>query len=633
MVLESKCIKCEEKSVSNNLCRKHLTEANIARWLDNSDFSDDTKGIRAWSRECLPDYTPQLTPDIHVKLYQLLLELYDPVLINKYERLRNVIMYRGSGKSTTANFILPLYVLCHNGQNIKFRGKLFKIEERYVLICSETGTMAEDFVVRLRDEFGENQFLKYYYKFTIQDVAEDDTGQWTRRAFKFNGCYIVGKGSGQQIRGTIKGASRVTLAILDDIYSENNVITEERRISIKKWFYNGMFKTIDDLKGKCVVLGTIVHDDTILVDLEKNSLWVTHKFSLMPIEKFHKLINNHCEIEWDINKCKLPFDDMEDKALMRDKQREYFDNLQAQEDWGLAWKERQTLYSTMLMYKEAVQNQSVSGFYQEYFHITVSPSERKFRSSYFQKAEVELEYRYGYNWIKISGFDWQVCNIEFGVDTSAGTLKGDNTVITIVATTADNRRYILLQRVGKWSLRDNVKEGVNKFDLVCMDYSYITNIGFVDELFRLSRRFHPSVIKIGVAGEEKLNFEEIRRVFRINGDYTIQINKRIQGARDGNKFERIISTCLGYYESKQVYHCFDSKDLEYELEYLSKAKNDDRADSLEVSFFQMNLPHEIDQKFFGSPEIINKKKTLKDFLPDLKSKANFEKDLNNWRVN
>lgn len=597
------------------MCREHFTESEIERWLDNTDIlTDETKGIVAWAKENLVKFTPNSVPQMHKELYYELMCLLNPQFKNKYERNLLEISYRGSAKSTAANTIFSSYLLAHNGRSLKVRidepvyhthtdGKKefigfqnvirsFPIRERFIVIISETATMAEDFVVTIRDEFSENDRLKYFYKVTIENAKESDTGQWTRRAFKFNGCFVMGKGTGQQIRGAIKGASRPTYVILDDIYSENSVKTEESRQQIRNWFYNAMYNSIDDLNGKCALLGTILHDDTVLMDLKNDDQWRVVVNYPMSLDKFHRFLNRYIKADYDRNECSLPFDEIENKLQRSQAQGEFFQNVQDGEDWGLAWKDRINLYYMALKYKIAVKTKSVDGFYQEYFHITISPNTKKFRREMFRKTEAEYEYAHGHNWIRVKGSDeWKVCNIEFGVDTSAGTFDGDNTVITIVAVTMEFKIYVLNQITGKFSLRDLVREGYEKIDKVCMDRGFIERVGFVDEVIRQALIYHPSKIKIGVAGEEKLNLEEVRRVFRVNRLYTIQIVERKQQGKEGNKHERILNGLIGYYESLQIFHCFPSADLEYELEQLGKAKTDDRADSLEVAVHNLQKPY------------------------------------------
>ena len=378
--------------------------------------------------------------------------------------------------------------------------------------------------------------------------------------------------------------------IYDDIYSEKNTVTEESREKMKNWFHKASFNSLDDLMGKCVVLGTIVHEDTVLCELKKNTSWHSIEVPIMNIETFHEFIQtiNYNQTE---GTCKLPFDTIESPEIRGKKQKDFFDKLQKEKDWKLTWSDRHDLYFIALKFKEHIENNSLDSFYQEYFHITSAPGERKFQKYMFQKnLDVKWRYTNGTHWIydPLEG-EWVVANIELSLDTAAAQLKSDFSVITVGAFTASRKIYILNQFYGRWSMRDSIPEYANRSDLVCTDRSKVDRIGFIDELYRVAMTYNPTKIKIGIAGTERNYFTEAIRVFRINDNYC-QIVADVQTVREGRKEERIISRCLPFYEALQIYHCFDATNLEYQLEYLGKTKNDDAADSLSGLFYQPFFP-------------------------------------------
>lgn len=598
-------------------CYTHHIEQKEAEWLDNTDINN--LGIVKWCRQLMPDAAFNKTPDFHKLLFYRLLSLYNPTLRNKYERLFEFISFRGSAKSTAANTLFVSYIIANNGKKFKFivdgEVREFLIDEKAIIIISETGGSAEDFTVRIRDAFATNERLRYYYKYTIQQALDSDTGQWTRSAFKINGLYVQGIGSGMMIRGKVKGMSRPTLVIADDIYSENTIITEERRLRTKNWWNNAVMNSIDDLKGKVAVLGTILHEDTVLVELERNPLWETVKIPVMGsvepngdvnMDLFHEFIDNNLKIDWEFGQCYLPFDDVEDINERRLKQTEYFDKVQSSKDWQLAWPERMDLYLLAIKFKEAIYNNTVGGFYQEYFHVIIPPQQRRFKKEFFQKFEAyDLKYEYGYNWLRIPGHldDWTIVNIEFGVDIAG--VGSDENAISVVALTPDYRVFLLQLATGKWSLRDDVKgdtaHDLRRYKVVdAGSRSAVERVGLADELFRFAKRYRPSRIKIGVAGEEQLIVDEIARLFRHNGLYTTYIQSRPQNKKEGDKFQRIAATLLPFYETRMVYHSYGQTKLEYQLEYLGRTKHDDCADAMECSLWQVQFPQKLHYETFST---------------------------------
>ena len=312
---QNKCKSCTEPAVKGGLCHTHHKEEKYAEWLDNTN--EDSLGIVKWCHELMPEFAFNESPWFHKILYLKLLALYNPAYRNKYERLVQFTSFRESAKSTAANTLFSSYVAANNNRKIKLKvnDKVveYTIEENLIVIISATAGSAEDFTVRIRDAFTTNPRLRYYYTLEIRNALDSTTGQWTRSAFKINDCFIQGVGSGQQIRGKVKGASRPTLVIADDLYSERNVLTEESRRKTKTWWNNEVMNGVDNLKGKVLVLGTIVHDDTIMVELEHNPMWDTIKVEVMPVDNFHKFLKEHIKVDWDTSVCYLPFHDIEDK--------------------------------------------------------------------------------------------------------------------------------------------------------------------------------------------------------------------------------------------------------------------------------------------------------------------------------
>jgi len=600
--LTQRCSQCAKPVLKDGLCYQHHREQKYDYWLDNTNKED--LGIVRWAKELMPEFAFNDTPEFHKELYLTLLDLYNPVLRNKYERLRALVSFRGSAKSTAANTIYVSYVLANNGRNVKVahNGKVeeYLIDERTIVIISETHGAAEDFTVRIRDSFLTNTRLRYYYRVEITSAVDDVTGQLTRSAFKINNCFVQGIGSGQMIRGKVKGASRPSLVIADDIYSENTVITEERRTRTRAWWNNAVMNSVDDLRGKVLILGTIVHEDTVLVDAERNPRWGTQKIAVMPLDKFHNFINSNIKVNWETSTCILPYDEVPNAIERQVLQRKHFDKIQSENDWGLAWPARIDLYLLAIKYQESVFNNTLSGLYQEYFHITVSPYERRFKRDYFRTLpKYDLRFEYGYNWIRIDGGEeWSICNIEFGIDI-AGTGK-DEAVITVAATTPERKVYILYQAVGKWSIRDNVDSLESRIHRVVMDRSQIRGVGLVDEAFRLAIRYRPSKIKVGAAGEEQLIINEMRRVFEENRNYTnILTRAQTGGVNAVRKEDRIRNTLLPYYETRMVYHAPGLEKLEYQLEFLGKTTHDDCADAAECALYQVEFPQDMLYSYFN----------------------------------
>jgi hypothetical protein len=614
---------CQEASIQDGLCRTHYIEEAEKEYLDNRDMHN--LGIIKWARRMLPQYMRNDTPEMHLVIMYALLSLYNPLYKMKYERLLLLINFRGSAKSTLVNFLIPMYIIAHNGMTMRLtldvpvldgEGNYLgdrteevecKIKESLICIVSETGTSAEEFTVRIRDEYTTNRTLKYFYAFQIEDAMDDLTGQWTKKAFKINGTFVIGVGSGQQIRGKVRGAWRPTLLIGDDIYSGKNTKTPETRANIRRWWNDEVMNTVDDVEGKVVLCGTIVHEDTVLVDLEKNSQWKKVKFRLMDLDKFRKFVKEHIQVDPNTGESHIPFDTLKNENERIIRQRNYFRDVQNSLDWGLTWPDRIDLYYVATKFQEAMKNRKIDGFYQEYFHIVISDEEKRYHASMFQKLPpYRLFKKYGYHWFECPTLYKrpQVIKMRLSLDMSSGKDGRDDSCLTVTGALPDSRRLVFHQSFGKFSMRDALYEEnplLLRHNLVMMDRTLVKKYGFIDEAFRLVREWEIEEFYIGVAGEESLITPEVIKIFRANEDYETQIYERAQTGTEGHKVQRIKNTTMHYYETYMVYHAEGLMKLESQLEFLGHGANDDLADSLEVSFYELTNP------FFMDYDILEKK--------------------------
>lgn len=627
-----KCTKCNKSAAPGaELCRDHWIEAKYEErgYLDNTDINN--LGILKWARDMLPDYMPQATPEFHLTILMLIFSLFDPFYKNRYERQRNIISFRGSSKSTLINFILVIYLLCHIGRKMKIkniRGEIIEItiKERFIVIGSETGNSAEDFVVRLRDELTVNQNLMYFYHYAIQDAYDAIDGQMTRRAFKFNKCFVMGAGVGQQIRGKIKGAYRATLMLCDDIYSENNTITEDSRSKVKRWFDYAVLNSIDDLTGKIIVVGTILNEDTILVENKRAKNWKTLEFPVMPLELFQQFVSEHLQVNHQKGSCHLPFENIGlDEYEEKTKQRAYFKQIQDNKDWGLAWPERIDLYFLALKYQDAVTKRTVGSLYQEYFHQIATSEMKQIKPEYFRREDFSIYKERGYLFFKSDLFkESQTINVQIGIDGATGTADGDDAAITVAGKLSNGFEVIIETIYGKYPARDVKKTMTSgEYGKLEKNYENIKVIGYIDEAIRKAIQYSADTIMMGYAGTEKTNVETLRQLTTINGLYGINVVGRKQDDSEGKKRERIAKRLAPKYQAYSIIHAKGLDKLEYQLEFLQSCSEDDVADSAEVALYQIQPPNYLDIKTLqpSSREPVRFKRLA----------LSFDKD--SWRVN
>lgn len=630
MILIEHCELCHKKAVAaidrHSYCKEHYIQTKETVYLNNHN----DLGILRWMKDMMPEHFSSNFATFHEDNVQQYLQLYDPIYTNRHQRQLGLINYREAGKSHLFTLGVAGYIGCHNNQKIILpNNKEALIDEGLMVIASETGDMAEEFVVRLRDELQISEQLRYFYGGKIQDAYDSITGQWTRRAFKFNRMYYLGVGTGMQIRGRIKGKSRPTTIIFDDIYDEDTVRTPEARKKVKIWFYGKALNSLDSVKGKAMLSGTIVHDDTVLVECENNDQWKMMKYYPMPLEKFKELVDKHMDVDYDLNRCRLPFHDIENEEERLVKQKQYFDNLQNTQNWGLTWPERHPLLYFATKFKDAVQSRQIELMYQEYFHVTMSEAQKKFKPEYFQRIKNwEVFKEFGLVWFRCAElYDQpQHINIEFGIDL-AGIGGTDNAVILPVGALPDRRIIVFPAIFGKMHLRDGMYNDDPKhfrISKVIVDTGEIMSKGIIDETFRLALRYYPSMIKVGQAGEEDLITPQFAQLFLKNNNF-IPVVPRKQKSNEGSKHKRIMDTCLPVYQTRMAYHCQPSTQVELELENLTKYPLDDVADALECAVYNIRYADPIRYETFTN---ITRPRKMGRYNPDYNKVGNI--DINDY---
>lgn len=137
---------------------------------------------------------------------------------------------------------------------------LFRSAE-FVILVSDTETQASLFLGDIKQELTENEDLitlfgvKRFIKLSETDIiVEMDDGH------KFR---IIAKGAEQKLRGLKWNNKRPDLILCDDLENDEVVQNQERREKFRRWFY-GALLPVKAEKGKIIIVGTILHMDSLL---------------------------------------------------------------------------------------------------------------------------------------------------------------------------------------------------------------------------------------------------------------------------------------------------------------------------------------------------------------------------------
>lgn len=173
--------------------------------------------------------------------------------ISEDDRIKLAIIsaFRNCGKSVIMNLSYVLWSV------------LGKSKRKFILIVSQTSEQAKQHFANLRRELETNELLKK----DLGPFEQDFT--WNNGALiipKYN-AKIMACSVEQSIRGLRYGEHRPDLLVLDDIEDTNSVKTKESRDKTYGWF-DSEVTPIGDRKTKIIILGNILHRDSMIKRLE-----------------------------------------------------------------------------------------------------------------------------------------------------------------------------------------------------------------------------------------------------------------------------------------------------------------------------------------------------------------------------
>lgn len=163
---------------------------------------------------------------------------------------------RGHAKSTVVTFAFVLWMLL-TGRSM------------FAIVVSASAPEARAFLGSIREELEENQKI-------IGDFGDLKGGPpWNTRVLRLsNGARLRALGAGERFRGMKNRQYRPDLIICDDLEDDEHVESPEQRKKLRSWFFRALTNTLAP-DGRLFVVGTILHDDSLLSELLKNEAYVS----------------------------------------------------------------------------------------------------------------------------------------------------------------------------------------------------------------------------------------------------------------------------------------------------------------------------------------------------------------------
>ncbi len=162
--------------------------------------------------------------------------------------------FRGSAKSTIMALSYPIWAIIGEQQ------------KKFVLIICQTQAQARQTLKNIKDELTDNKMLKR----ELGPFNEPDD-EWRANSIvipKF-GARITAVSLDTSVRGMKHGSYRPDLIICDDLEDLASVKVKDNRDKLYKWFF-GDLMPMGDISTKVVVIGTRLHDDSLLMRLKED---------------------------------------------------------------------------------------------------------------------------------------------------------------------------------------------------------------------------------------------------------------------------------------------------------------------------------------------------------------------------
>lgn len=180
-----------------------------------------------------------------------------------------IISPRGSAKSSLISFMWILYV------------SMFNLSP-FTILISDSHKKAVSFLSRIKRELEGNRFLREVFDIKLGTPWSQDDIVFYLGWLNNARVRIVARGTGQSLRGYVDDV-RPTLVVCDDIETDENCSTEDKRSKIRDWFWTGVIPAIDPHIGRIIVVGTIIHQDSLLSRFFENTPdnWIIKKYSIL----------------------------------------------------------------------------------------------------------------------------------------------------------------------------------------------------------------------------------------------------------------------------------------------------------------------------------------------------------------
>lgn len=425
---------------------------------------------------------------------------------------------RGNAKSSISTLIVPLFMALNGWKE-------------FIILLSDSSTQANSFLGNIRDEIENNARIKEDYGDQIGDIWQND------KIVLESGPKIQALGAKKKIRGLRHREQRPDLVIGDDLENDENTINPEQRRKLADWWAKAVCKCGDETTDY-VIVGTILHYDSLLANLMNNPVYRTKKFqAVIQFSKADALWSEWEDIFVRTGKKKAgEFFDKNEKAML--------------EGTEVLWEDGQPYYYLMTIKL----SDGPASFDSEYQNNPVNPDDCLFREEWFKFYERSTDYK------KIVG----------AVDPSLGKALGDYCAIIFLGVHKDGFIDVLVADLLRLHPDEIITNILNNAKSIHKRYLDATITSFGVETVAFQEYFKDRLVKEARKAEIYLPVEETE-------NQTTRKSVRIQSLQPNIK-------------NGTIRFSPDQKILLEQLKYYPLADHDDGPDALEMAVRKLITP-------------------------------------------
>ncbi len=172
-----------------------------------------------------------------------------------------IIAFRGSAKTTISMLLYPIWMM-------------LKEKKHFIVLISDTFEQIKDHIYNIKNELENNELLiRDFGRFDILE-SNKRKDEWKSASIiipRFD-AKIVGKSTGQKVRGIRYKQYRPDLVVIDDVEDLEMVRTKEQRDKTYRWLTGNVIPAGERGRTKYILIGNLLHADGIMNRIKKEIL-------------------------------------------------------------------------------------------------------------------------------------------------------------------------------------------------------------------------------------------------------------------------------------------------------------------------------------------------------------------------